>query len=189
MKLDFSIGRHYRHNDGIFSHLQEIAKQFSAIGDHWAPLLLIDDKFVHLPDNGKYTNIPLFIEVNKYGSQLGYNVNEGFVTHTESFNAQRALIPVGWVTVNCKLFYYIDDDGWEQPSYDISMYDWKYRVDAVADTPKATVCENCGMTFQNEETLFVHECQEFDESYCGSCGGSGMDQITGGHCLACNGQG
>ena len=126
IKIDSSIARYYTLGGSIFHHLQKISEKFSAIGDHWTPVLLIDEKFVHLPGNGKYKNVQLFIEINKYGSQLGYNIEEGFVTHTKAFNAQRALIPVGRVTVSCKITHYIDDDGWEQPSYDINIYDWKY---------------------------------------------------------------
>ena len=124
MPLDSSIGKYYDKN-GVISHLQKIAEKFSAIGDHWIPTCLINGRFLSLPYDGTFKNVPLFIEINKYGSQLGYHPKEGFVTHMGAFNAQMALIPVGYVTVTCKTSHYIDDEGWENTWYDIKLYDWK----------------------------------------------------------------
>lgn len=54
---------------------------------------------------------------------------------------------------------------------------------------ECSLCKGFGCPFCDGGYHYEYDPIITKEPYCPSCGGSGMDQITGGHCLACNGQG
>lgn len=124
MKPFYDIGRYVYYVNNIDEHLQKIAEKFSAIGDYWFPVFLIKGRLVSLLEHGTLKRVPLFIEIGKYGEQIDYDPEKGFITHKDPHNALNALIHVGLVDVKAYSNYYIDEDGWEGIDYNIRVSNW-----------------------------------------------------------------
>ncbi len=124
MIADSSIDDLVYYEEDIKQHLQKIAERFSEVGDCWFPSFLVDGEIKVFPHDGEYLNVPLFIEVGRYGIQESYNREEGFVTHSKGANTQRFYIPVGSCDVKTESY-----SDWETQEWGtkVKIYNWKYK--------------------------------------------------------------